>query len=200
MPQSAFTHRLLLATSLACSVLTGCTTTEVADPVISHDLRQASVVSTSAPEFQPRAGDTVAWADHITVHAPEGVPVPQEIVDGLKDRIDQQLVSKGYRFAPAGQAATYQIHGLMVLGNQLNESQLRDILGFEPGMVAREQEYQKGSLLLMLVDPSTRLTDWRSVVQVFTSQELTTEQQTSRFDYIVRSLLRPLPDLNQPRS
>ena len=47
----------------------------------------------------------------------------------------------------------------------------------------------------MLVDPNSFSTNWRAVVQVFTSQELSAEQQEQRFQYIVRSLLRPLPDL-----
>lgn len=176
------------------ALLTACVTEE---PVrqINPALRQSSVVSTSNPEFQPKPGETVAWRDSITVHAPEDVPVPQQVVDDLKAKIDTQLVAKGYAFTHPGQQPDYLIHGLMVLGNQLNEQQLRDVLGFEPGLVARSQNYEKGSLLLMLVDPDSFSTDWRAVVQVFTSQELTTEQQEQRFDYIIRSLLRPLPDL-----
>lgn len=195
MLRSCLPRHLLPATALAGSLLTGCVTVE--EPVSTQDsaMRQSSVVSTSAPEFQPQQGETVAWKDDITVHAPEGIEVPAELVAGLKSRIDKQLLEKGYRLTTAGQRPDYLMHGLIVLGNDLNEHQLRDILGFEPGLVAPNQAYQKGSLLLMVVDPDTLVTDWRSVVQVFTSQTLTQQQQEERFDYIIHSLMRPLPDL-----
>ena len=184
----------LITVVLTSLLSSGCVTEPNA--TASHPaLRQTSVVSTSAPEFQPKPGETVAWKDSISVHVPEGLTVPQALVNDLKAKIDSQLVAKGYAFTPIGQQPDYFIHGLIVMGNELNEHQLRDILGFEPGLVSRGEKYEKGSLLLMLVDPATQYTDWRAVVQVFTSQELSGEQRDQRFDYIIRSLLRPLPDL-----
>ncbi len=188
------TRLVCLGTLLAAGLLAGCVTeTQTAAPTPA--LHQTSVVSTSAAKFQPRPGETVAWKDGISVHSPDNITVPQELVDDLKAKIDTQLVAKGYAFTPAGQQADYLIHGLIVMGNELNEQQLRDVLGFEPGLVSHSQQYEKGSLLLMLVDPDTQLTDWRAVVQVFTSDELTNEQREQRFEYIIRSLLRPLPGL-----
>ena len=195
LPRISCSAITLATITLLASLSTGGCVTEEPVSKINPVLRQASVVSTSNPEFQPKPGDTVAWRDSITVHAPEGVPVPQQMVDDLKAKIDSQLVAKGYAFTHPGQQPDYLIHGLIVLGNELNEQQLRDVLGFEPGLVARNQNYEKGSLLLMLVDPNSFSTNWRAVVQVFTSQELSAEQQEQRFQYIVRSLLRPLPDL-----
>lgn len=195
MLHSFFSRITIPASVLIISLLSsGCV---VEQPVESANpaLRQTSVVSTSAPEFAPKPGETVAWKDSITVHAPEGLSVPQVLVDDLKAKIDSQLVAKGYAFTPIGQQPDYLIHGLIVMGNELNEQQLRDVLGFEPGLVSHGQRYEKGSLLLMLVDPNTQYTDWRAVVQVFTSQELTGEERDQRFDYIIRSLLRPLPNL-----
>lgn len=193
---NSFFSRIALPGVIATMTLltSGCV---VEQPVesINPALRQTSVVSTSAPEFAPKPGETVAWKDSITVHAPEGLSVPQVLVDDLKAKIDSQLVAKGYAFTPIGQQPDYLIHGLIVMGNELNEQQLRDVLGFEPGLVSQGQKYEKGSLLLMLVDPNTQYTDWRAVVQVFTSQELTGEERDQRFDYIIRSLLRPLPNL-----
>lgn len=192
----SFFPRIRFATGLlAISLLSGGCMVEQPIESTQPALRQTSVVSTNAPEFAPRSGETVAWKDSITVHAPEGIDVPQKLVDDLKAKIDTQLVAKGYAFTPTGQRPDYLIHGLIVMGNELNEKQLRDVLGFEPGLVSQGQNYVKGSLLLMLVDPETQYTDWRAVVQVFTSQELTDEEREQRFDYIIRSLLRPLPDL-----
>lgn len=188
-------QRALAALALTAMLLIGGCVTEEPIGKINPALRQSSVVSTSAPEFNPQLGETVAWRDSITVHAPEGQPVPDSIVADLKAKIDTQLVAKGYAFSPAGSQPDYLIHGVIVLGNELNEHQLRDVLGFEPGLVAHSQNYEKGSLLLMLVDPNKFTTDWRGVVQVFTSLELTPEERDQRFDYIIRSLLRPLPDL-----
>ncbi|WP_158643499.1 DUF4136 domain-containing protein [Ketobacter alkanivorans] len=193
-------HRAVAITlpALAAAVLllnSGCVTVEEPIDKINPALRQSSVVSTNAPEFSPQRGETVAWRGDITVHAPEGQAVPDALVADLKAKIDTQLVAKGYRFTQIGEQPDYLMHGIIVLGNELNENQLRDVLGFEPGLVTHGQKYEKGSLLLMLVDPNSYSTDWRAVVQVFTSQELSPEERDHRFDYIIRSLLRPLPDL-----
>ena len=195
MLNSFFSRLVIPASVLTISLLvTGCVVEQPLESV-NPALRQTSVVSTSAPEFAPKPGETVAWKDSIAVHSPEDITVPQALVDDLKAKIDSQLVAKGYAFTPLGQQPDYLIHGLIVMGNELNEKQLRDVLGFEPGLVSQGQKYEKGSLLLMLVDPNTQYTDWRAVVQVFTSQELTGEERDQRFDYIIRSLLRPLPNL-----
>lgn len=190
----------VLATSLTLAGLLlsgGCVTVEEPINKISAPLRQSSVVSTSAPEFNPQPGQTIAWKTGITVHSPEGQPIPSSLVDDLKAKIDTQLVAKGYAFTAPGNKPDYLLHGIIVIGNELNEKQLRDVLGFEPGLVAHSQKYEKGSLLLMFVDPNNYSTDWRAVVQVFTSQELSPEERNQRFDYIIRSLLRPLPDLKE---
>ncbi|MAR91725.1 MAG: hypothetical protein CML06_12705 [Pseudomonadales bacterium] len=174
----------------------GCVTVE-SDSVSQLDpyLRQSSVVSTSSPEFAPQPGATVGWDNDLSVHGAEGTDLPVQLVTELKTRIDAELVAKGYAFTPPGVAPDYHIHGLILLGDQLNEHELGDLLGFQPGLVAHGQRYEKGSLLLMLVNPATLGTDWRAAVQVFTDRNLTQEQQQTRFDYLVHSLLRPLPSL-----
>lgn len=197
MQTSYFMRTICPAAVMSLSLLSGGCVTEPVEQSTNPALRQTSVVSTSAPEFAPQKGETVAWKDAISVHAPDGLTVPQKLVDDLKAKIDTRLVAKGYAFTPMGQQPDYLIHGLIVMGNELNEHQLRDVLGFEPGLVSSGQKYEKGSLLLMLVDPNTQYTDWRAVVQVFTSQELSDEERDQRFDYIIRSLLRPLPDLKR---
>lgn len=191
----SLTCLLAFAASLMAA---GCVTVEVPANKVNPALRQSSVVSTSAPDFNPHRGETVAWKGKLSVHAPTGQVVPPTLVDDLKARIDSQLVAKGYAFTPAGAQPDYLINGIIVLGNELNESQLRDALGFEPGLVVRGEKYEKGSLLLMLLNPNTLATEWRGVVQVFTDLDLTPEQRAQRFDYIIHSLLRPLPNLKGP--
>lgn len=188
-------HALLLLSAL---IISACTVSEPVQPTLSRDLRQSAVVSTSAPNFQPQPGDTVAWRDNIAVHAPDGAPINSAIVDEIRANLDANLVNKGYQFAQAGAEPRYWIQGVIVLGNQLNETQLRDVLGFEPGLVAHSQQYEKGSLLLLLVDPNSQMTQWRAVVQVFTDAELPKEVRSQRLEYITRSLIRPLPTLSQP--
>ncbi|MGB3620382.1 DUF4136 domain-containing protein [Ketobacter sp. MCCC 1A13808] len=186
-------HVLRLAAPLLALNLLACTQVEVEEPEAVKPLRQASVVSTSSSTFHPRAGDTVSWADGISVQAPDGIDVDEKLIELLRSDIDSEVVARGYKFAPQGSKPTYLLHGVMVLGNELNETQLRDILGFEPGLVIRDQNYQKGSLLLLLVNPITTITEWRSVVQVLTSAELTEKENEARLAYVVHSLLRPLP-------
>ncbi len=176
--------------------LLACTEVVVEEPRSSAPLRQASVVSTSAATFNPKPGDTVLWADGISVHAPKGVEIDKQLVETLRSEIDSELVAKGYRFAENGTDPTYLVHGVMVLGNELNEKQLRDLLGFEPGLVVNDQKYEKGSLLLLLVNPRSAVTEWRSVVQVLTTGQLEEGQRNARLQYVVHSLLRPLPILN----
>lgn len=164
------------------------------------ELRRTSVISTSDPGFNPQAGATVAWKDELKVMAADGTPIKQELLDNIKTKIDNNLTAKGYRFSKPGQAIDYWVHGLIVLGNELNEEKLGQVLGFEPGLVSDNKHYEKGSLVLILVNPNNIATKWRGVVQVFTSTELTADERELRLDYIIRSLMHPLPNLLIPKS
>ena len=182
----------LLGVSL---VFIGCQTGP--EPIdLPKDLRVSSVVSTSARTFDPQTGSTVRWRGDIAVNAPEGTPSDPDQVAYIHDQVEAQLKAKGYQLVGPEAPADFLLQGLIVLGNELNEKQLREVLGFEPGLVASGTQHVKGSLLLMLLDPKTNETQWRSAVQIFVEQQLPEDIRQQRIRFGVASLLHPLPRLN----
>ena len=178
----------------ATLLISACQTIPQATP-LPKELRVTSVVSTSNRNFAPQPGATVRWRGKLAVHAPAGTPSDPEQLSYIHDQVEAQLLAKGYQLVADGQPATYVLQGLIVLGNELNEKALRDILGFEPGLVAAGTEHQKGSLLLMLLDPANNETQWRSAVQLLVTPELAEDVRQERIRFGVASLLRPLPTL-----
>lgn len=187
-------NRLIRALMLASLTLlaSACQTTSATKP-LPKELLQSAVVSTNAPGFNPQPGTYIQWRGNIMVHAPENTPADPESLAFIREQIEAQLLAKGYRLAAAGQPADYTLKGLLVLGNDLNEKELRDILGFDPGLVASGTTYQTGSLLLMLTNGSTGETEWRSAVEILAAPDLPVDVRQQRLRYGVASLLRPLP-------
>ncbi len=191
--------RLALVIGLLFS-LSACVTVEE-QPVKAQnpELRRTSVISTSDPGFNPQPGARVAWYNDITVHAPQGEQVPDEVLARIKNNIEANLIAKGFSLAPASGTTMpdYWMHGLMVLGDDLNEKTLGNMLGFEPGLMAHNRNYEKGSLLLILINPRNVNTKWRGAVQVMTDASLSEKERNQRIDFVIHSLMRPLPNLTQ---
>ena len=167
---------------------------------LEQELRRTSVISTSDPGFNPQPGARVAWRDGLQVLSSDGKQINPDLKEKIKSHIDRNLAGKGFRFSQPGQPIDYWVHGLILLGDELNEEKLGQILGFEPGLVSQSRNYEKGSLVLILVNPNNPATKWRGVVQVFTSTELTEAERELRLDYIIRSLMHPLPNLLIPKA
>ncbi len=182
---------MLISTAL---LFTACQTVPEPTP-LPKELRVSSVVSTSSRDFAPHPGATLSWRNDIVVHAPPGTPADPDQLSFIKQQLDSQLLEKGYRLVGPGESSDYVLQGLMVLGDKLNEKELRDILGFEPGLAAGV-EHEKGSLLLMLLDPLNNATQWRPAVQIYVSQDLPVAVREERARFGVASLLRPLPSIN----
>lgn len=187
-------NRLIRALALASLTLlaSACQTTSATKP-LPKELLQSAVVSTNSPGFNPQPGTHIQWHGNIMVHAPENTPADPESLLFIREQIESQLQAKGYRVTAAGQPADYALKGLIVLGSDLSEKELRDILGFDPGLVASGTTYQTGSLLLMLLNASTGEAEWRSAVEILAAPDLPDDIRQQRLRYGIASLLRPLP-------
>ena len=176
-------------------VLSGCDTTSKPNDM-PRELRQSSVVSTSTPDFAPQAGATLAWKSDLRVKLSPGVNGDPGMVAFIKSEVDRQLQAKGYGFAPADITPTFHLEGVLIMGDELNETQLRDALGFDPGLVGKDTTYEKGSLLLFLIDPVSLQTKWLAVVQVFAAPDLPADVRQERARFGVGQLMSALPSVN----
>lgn len=184
------------ALALICAgiVLASCQHTQEPDAV-AQPLRSFSVVSTSARTFAPQPGARIAWRGELMVHAAEGTPRDPAALQFLREQIDSQLQAKGYQLVAPGMAADYNLQGLLVVGDEINERELGDVLGFNPGLVAEGTPYQTGSLVLVLLNARSQETEWRSAVEILSAPDLPEEARELRLKSGVANLLRPLPTL-----
>ena len=58
---------------------------------------------------------------------------------------------------------------------------------------ARVFEYDEGSLIIDLLDPTSRRIMWRGVIQAELSRDSTPEERTARIDAAVRKILTKFP-------
>ncbi|HVL02247.1 MAG TPA: hypothetical protein VM553_20655 [Dongiaceae bacterium] len=183
---------LLFASAL---VLSGCDTATAPND-LPRELRQSSVVSTSTPDFAPKPGSTLAWKNELHLNLSPGVAADPAQVAFIQKEVDKQLQEKGYATAAAGTTPAYLVEGVLVMGDELNETQLRDALGFDPGLVGQDTHYEKGSLLLFLLDPTGLQTKWLGVVQIFAAPDLPQNVREERIKFGVGQLLQTLPSVN----
>ncbi|HEX4940753.1 MAG TPA: hypothetical protein VFX11_18910 [Candidatus Kapabacteria bacterium] len=188
-----FRHFICLCASIL--VFTGCDTTSKPDSM-PRELRQSSVVSTSTPDFAPAPGATLAWKSDLRVKLSPGVHNDPAMVAFIKAEVDRQLQAKGYGFAPAGTTPTFQLEAVLIMGDELNETQLREALGFDPGLVGKDTTYEKGSMLLFLIDPASLQTEWLAVVQVFAAPDLPQDVRQERARFGIGQLMSALPSVN----
>src|SRR3990167_7641353 len=133
-PMPSFRHISILFAGIVA--LAGCDTATTPDSM-PRELRQSSVVSTSTPDFAPAPGATLAWKSDLRVKLSSGVNGDPGMVAFIKSEVDRQLQAKGYGFAPADITPTFHLEGVLIMGDELNETQLRDALGFDPGLVGK---------------------------------------------------------------
>ena len=179
--------------SLCLLWLAGCQTAPT-PAELPRELRSSSVVSTSARSFDPQPGSRIRWRSDIAVHATTGTPDDTTTLTYIRQQLEYRLQDKGYVWVADGQPVDYLVQGLIVVGTELNETALRDILGFDPGLATGDTAYQTGTLLLLLINPDNRQTEWRSAVEILTAPELAEDLRQQRIQYGINSLLRPLPD------
>ena len=187
------THRFFLPLLLAL-LLQGCTTGPAAPQ--ADPLRQASAVSVTMPGFITSPETTLRWySDLRWVDDPDGQY--QRRAHVLQQALQQEFRRKGYNFVGTGEAATYDVLAVALMGQLQDQEELERFFRLYPSLAEPAKGYNRGTVLVAIAPAGTRDIVWRGALEVFTDPgKMPVAERDQRMQWAAEQLLGSIP--NQP--
>lgn len=177
--------------------LSGCSQSDVVtDTVTRQPAIPFTIVASGDSNADIASATTYAWVPDM--HAVHGTPrlagVP--IADMLEDAISDTMNKKGYRYGRTGGASDLHIGYLVMLGNAAATQKIEKRYGVQPGLAVASPDpnnYEKGTLIITVVDRRSGLVAWRSALQGFAGHDIPEASRRERISEIVTRMLAGLP-------
>jgi len=189
---------LLLSFIFSLVGLIGCTakTEEVAKDQKPHRM---TVVSSANPAKVLPAFTSFTWNDEYSrVLSAINEVTEQEIQQYIRDEISLYLSTKGYVYQPDPSKADVVIGFLFALEDDLADQQIQQKFGLLPGISSTgitSARYEKGSLLLAVLDNELQKVYWRSAMQGFIDFEKDrSNENTKHMQVVLKLMMRGFPE------
>jgi len=177
--------------------LFGCTTQKTTENTQEvNEAQRLIVVSSGDPSAVLPAFETYSWSDDYNrVLSAVGGHDDQELKGYIREQIQVYLSTKGYQYQPDPQKADVVIGFLFALEDAIADKTIQQRFGLLPGLqreTVNDPRYEKGSLLLAVLDNQEKTIYWRSAVQGFVDLQ---EDQTNseRIQGILSMMLGDFP-------
>lgn len=158
--------------------------------------RGISLAATSAKDFSVQPKASFAWKA-------EGREIFQDerlensgIQAAIESNIRQQLNSLGYTFVESAAAADYLIGYAAALEKDMTDEVMLSRFGVLPGHPALPQSqtrFERGSLVLYLIDRANEQVTWRCAAQAAVDFDAESGQRNQRIEAVINSMLQTLP-------
>jgi hypothetical protein len=155
-----------------------------------------TAVSTMDPLADVSSAASFTWAprmQEIYSDAREGQAPDQQV---LEQAISGALQNKGYEYTWKAGAADLKVGYLVVMNGALSGEQIRARFGIEPGLnlpTPDDTRYEKGTLVVDIIDAKTGRTVWRGALQGFADLEIPKEDRQERLNAMVTFMLARFP-------
>jgi len=155
-----------------------------------------AIVSTSSPNFSVSSRTRISWLledININTNAPFTAQRAQELV---RQTIAEVMLGKGLPVAPSGSPSDYYIAYTLASESTLDDETLMKRYNISPGFnpsTSGGNVYEKGTLLIHIIDANTRQTVWQAVVQANIQSDISEEQRKANVRSVVESMLKKLP-------
>lgn len=186
--------KMLIMLSFIASffVLTGCSSS-VEEVEQERKASRMTVVSSAKPSDVLPAFKSFTWSDEYS-HVLSAVNDDNENVIQLyiQNEIIRYLKTKGYVYQPDPIQADVVIGFLFALEDDLADQKIQDKFGLLPGINTSgitDKRYEKGSLLLAVLDTELQTIYWRSAMQGFVDFEKDKENQSTDNMQIVLGMM-----------
>jgi len=159
-----------------------------------------AAVTTSSPGFSVSRSSRISWLledVEFKKDAPVSNKQAKEIIDEV---ITREMQNKGLTInssgTPADSFPDYYIAYTVASESTLDEKTLLQRYRISPGFNppgTGSQVYEKGTLVIQIIDAKTRQTLWQSVVQANIHTDISDDERKSNVASIVKSMLGKLP-------
>jgi len=169
-------------------------------PAVNRDIRVRAMpftaVSTMDPMSDVSSAVSFTWAPRMReIHRN---PHEAEVLDqeSLENAISNALQKKGYEYTWRAGLADLRVGYLVVMNGVLSGKEINDRFGIQPGLDLQAPDtvrYEKGTLVIDIVDMKTGRTAWRGALQGFADLRISKEDRQERFDDMVMFMLARFP-------
>ncbi len=114
----------------------------------------------------------------------------------LRAAINNTMTEKGYQAAAAGVQGDLLVGYIITLNDARTDEEIADSYGVQASINVPTPDparYEKGTLVIDILDSSTGLMAWRSALQGFASFQISDEQRRHRINEMVQRMLSGLP-------
>lgn len=178
-------------------ILSGCGQANIKqDPATGMRTVPYSIATSADLGADVIKASTYTWLPGMhTVHETpslSGVPVRHY----LESAINNAIAAKGYRFSSMAAADTLLVGYRVILGETTDATQPARDMGVSPGLVSASpdtERFERGTLVILIVDNLTRRTLWRSALQGFADMDIPADVRQRRINEIVASMLAGFP-------
>lgn len=158
--------------------------------------RMFAAVSTSSPGFSLSSSSSISWLFE-DVDIKQDAPISGERTkEALKQEISAEMLNKGFTIGPSGSPSDYYVAFTAATESTLDDATLLKRYKVSPGFnsaATGNRIYEKGTLLIHIIDAKTRQTVWQSVVQANIKADISDDQRRINIKAIIQSMLRKLP-------
>ncbi len=180
---------LLLAIVAACQTIN-----EQGDS--SHKQRLAMVSNFDSSYTVAASKNTVTWKpDASFVRGSERIK-PDTYKPVIEFAIEKALKIKGYKFGNNFKESDLLVSYAAGLEMQLSDEEIIQRFGMMPGLqgsASKQDNYQKGTIIVDIYDRNTNKSVWRGVVQGYTDLGLSRADRSKRMENIMQQLLAEFP-------
>ena len=155
-----------------------------------------TAVSTMDPMVDLSSATSFTWASRMQeIH---GNPHDDEAPDKerMKNAISNALRNKGYEYTWRAGLADLQVGYIVVMNGALSGKEINDRYGIQPGLNLQAPDtvrYEKGTLVIDIIDKKTGRTAWRGALQGFADLEISKEDRQERLNDMVMFMLARFP-------
>lgn len=189
--------RILAPVAIAALfALSACAELVEPEPNEAATLGRTSLVYTSDPTFNPQPGNFYSWLPEATrVYGDQRVP--EDSVEGvMRDAIRNELGARGYHYTASQADSDFMVGYTVALESALDDAAIVAKYGLQPGLVGSgvdNTRYEKGTLIVYLVEPGRMQVVWRAALQGLVVLDLPQEMREPRIRAAVNRVLARLP-------
>ena len=191
-PCVAFRHFLVLAL-----LLSGCGQQKAAmTKTIRHQSLPFTVVSMKDTMADVSSAATFTWARGMReIHSdPHQNKAPDK--DALENAIINSLRKKGYEYTWRASLGDLRVGYTVVMNDALSDQEINDRYGIQPSLSLPAPDagrYEKGTLVIDIIDAKTGRTAWRSALQGYADLKISGEERQDRLNDMVMFMLARFP-------
>ncbi len=188
--------RITLALPGLALIAAGCVTQQTPDISMMRMQPQPAIVGVSTPGVTIPAGATFAWlSESIDFHKDQRLQ-DSTLQSMIERGIKQNLQDMGYRFVDSVAASDFSIGYTAALESALSDDEIMRRFGLLPGSsiaTLSGAEYEKGSLIIYVMNASGLDVVWRSAVQAGIDLSAGDTEREERLDGLLKGMFLTFP-------